>query len=183
MPHGDSQMFEKHQIVSTIIGELLLVTYRGAIASIDFPGFEERLARLLHRRFKVDYDRLANTSAPRTIATAFDAWAAGSDTGFRTLPLHEGGTEFQRRVWTTLRTIAFGETWSYTELARRIGDTKAVRAVAAANGQNPIAILTPCHRVIGSNGSLTGYAGGLDRKAALLRHEGADIWLKGSSSA
>ena len=89
------------------------------------------------------------------------------------LPLAPNGTDFQRRVWAELTNIPFGTTVSYGELARRVSNAAAVRAVGAANGRNPIPIIVPCHRVIGSNGSLTGFGGGLPRKQWLLRHEGA----------
>ncbi len=89
------------------------------------------------------------------------------------LTLATEGTEFQRRVWTALRTIPFGETRSYSEIARQIGRPRAVRAVGAANGRNPVSIVTPCHRVIGATGSLTGFAGGLAAKARLLELEQA----------
>lgn len=89
--------------------------------------------------------------------------------------LADRGTPFQRRVWAELRKIPFAETISYAELARRIGQPTAVRAVASANRSNPWAIIVPCHRVIGSDGSLTGYAGGIDRKRALLAHERAAL--------
>ncbi|HEY7818820.1 MAG TPA: methylated-DNA--[protein]-cysteine S-methyltransferase [Vicinamibacteria bacterium] len=89
------------------------------------------------------------------------------------LPLAPVGTPFQKRVWTVLREIPYGETVSYTELARRAGRPHAVRAAGAANGRNPISILIPCHRVVGKGGSLTGYGGGLGRKRALLELEGA----------
>ena len=89
------------------------------------------------------------------------------------LPLAPNGTDFQRRVWSALREIPFGATISYAELARRVSNAAAVRAVGAANGRNPIPIIVPCHRVIGSSGSLTGFGGGLHRKQWLLRHEGA----------
>jgi methylated-DNA-[protein]-cysteine S-methyltransferase len=88
------------------------------------------------------------------------------------LPLRPQGTDFQQRVWRALTEIPYGVTWSYGELARRIGNPNASRAVGLANGQNPISILVPCHRVIGANGSLTGYGGGLERKRWLLAHEG-----------
>jgi methylated-DNA-[protein]-cysteine S-methyltransferase len=88
------------------------------------------------------------------------------------LPLRLDGTPFQQRVWRELVEIPYGETWSYGQLATRIGNPKASRAVGLANGQNPISILVPCHRVIGANGSLTGYGGGLERKRWLLSHEG-----------
>jgi methylated-DNA-[protein]-cysteine S-methyltransferase len=93
------------------------------------------------------------------------------------LRLDFAGTEFQKQVWRALLTIPFGETRTYAQIAKQIGDPKAVRAVGAANGRNPISIVAPCHRVIGSNGKLTGFAGGLDVKAHLLRLEGADATL------
>lgn len=87
------------------------------------------------------------------------------------LPLKPQGTEFQQRVWQALLSVPFGQTLSYLTLARHLGDEKAIRAVGLANGRNPIWILIPCHRIIGSNGELTGYAGGLWRKKWLLEHE------------
>ena len=89
------------------------------------------------------------------------------------LPMRLNGTEFQRQVWTGLQAIPYGETISYGELARRVGNPGASRAVGLANGRNPTAIVVPCHRVIGSNGQLAGYGGGIDRKVWLLEHEGA----------
>ena len=89
------------------------------------------------------------------------------------LTLATAGTAFQRQVWTALRTIPFGETRSYGEIARQIGRPRAVRAVGAANGRNPVSIVTPCHRVIGATGSLTGFAGGLEAKARLLQRQQA----------
>jgi methylated-DNA-[protein]-cysteine S-methyltransferase len=97
---------------------------------------------------------------------------AGKRTAFE-LPLAPAGTDFQRRVWDVLRQIPFGETVSYGEVAKRAGYPGSARAVGAAVGRNPVAIVVPCHRVIGSDGSLTGYAGGLDRKVSLLDHERA----------
>ena len=88
-----------------------------------------------------------------------------------TFLLNPSGTEFQKKVWQELLKIPFGKTYSYLELSKKIGDAKAIRAVASANGKNPIWIVIPCHRVIGSDGSLTGYAGGLWRKKWLLEHE------------
>jgi methylated-DNA-[protein]-cysteine S-methyltransferase len=96
---------------------------------------------------------------------------AGSRRDFD-LPLRLQGTDFQQRVWRELTEIPFGETWSYGKLARRIDKPSASRAVGLANGQNPISIIVPCHRVIGADGSLTGYGGGLERKSWLLAHEG-----------
>jgi methylated-DNA-[protein]-cysteine S-methyltransferase len=89
-----------------------------------------------------------------------------------TIPVELNGTPFQKNVWQALRRIPGGSTISYAELAKRIGEPSAVRAVGAANGANPVAVIVPCHRVIGSDGRLTGYGGGLDRKQWLLEHEG-----------
>ena len=96
---------------------------------------------------------------------------AGQRTAFD-VPLDPAGTEFQRRVWAELARIPFGQTRSYGELALELGDVKLTRAVGTANGRNPVSIIVPCHRVIGADGSLTGYAGGLERKLFLLRLEG-----------
>jgi methylated-DNA-[protein]-cysteine S-methyltransferase len=99
------------------------------------------------------------------------------------LPLRPQGTDFQQCVWRALTEIPYGVTWSYGELAKRIGNPNASRAVGLANGQNPISILVPCHRVIGANGSLTGYGGGLERKRWLLAHEGLQQQLLHSACA
>lgn len=88
-----------------------------------------------------------------------------------TLPLNPEGTDFQKKVWKELQKVPFGKTVSYLELSKKLGDIKAIRAVAAANGKNPLWVVVPCHRIIGSDGSLTGYAGGLWRKKWLLDHE------------
>lgn len=101
-----------------------------------------------------------------------DAYFSGSLTRF-TVPLAPQGTEFQKQVWTALRSVPYGETSSYKAIAEAISNPKAVRAVGAANGKNPIAIIVPCHRVIGADGKLTGYAGGVEMKAFLLKLEGS----------
>jgi methylated-DNA-[protein]-cysteine S-methyltransferase len=111
---------------------------------------------------------------PAAIADRLRAYYEGDTTAIDAIEVEPaGGTPFQRAVWTELRRIPAGTTISYAELARRIGRPKAVRAVGAANGKNPIGLVVPCHRVIGKDGSLTGYAGGLDRKEWLLAHERA----------
>ncbi len=106
------------------------------------------------------------------IVRQLEDYFAGGLTRFD-VPLELIGTDFQRRVWSALQEIPYGETISYGELARWVGNPAAVRAVGLANGRNPIAIIVPCHRVIGADGSLTGYGGGLERKAWLLEHEAA----------
>lgn len=107
----------------------------------------------------------------RSAAAQLGEYFAGDRQTFD-LPLRPAGTLFQQRVWAALRQIPFGQTITYGELAHRIGNAAASRAVGAANGRNPIGILIPCHRVIGTNGHLTGFGGGIDTKLALLKHEG-----------
>jgi methylated-DNA-[protein]-cysteine S-methyltransferase len=110
---------------------------------------------------------------PGGLVRALEAYFDGELSALDGLPVVMQGTEFQRAVWRTLRTIPCGRTMSYGELARRIGRPRAVRAVGLANGANPIGIVVPCHRVIGADGTLTGYGGGVDRKRWLLDHESA----------
>jgi len=117
-------------------------------------------------------DRCGTDSLLDDARAQLNAYFVGRLRAFE-LPLAPNGTDFQRRVWSALREIPFGTTISYAELARRVSSAAAVRAVGAANGRNPIPIIVPCHRVIGTNGSLTGFGGGLHRKQWLLRHEGA----------
>ena len=106
------------------------------------------------------------------VGDVLQRYFAGDLSALDTVPVELNGTPFQKKVWQALRRIPCGATISYGELARRIGVAAAVRAVGAANGANPVAVIVPCHRVIGSNGSLTGYGGGLERKQWLLAHEG-----------
>ena len=108
----------------------------------------------------------------KDIASQLHAYFNGELTAFD-VPMNFSGTDFQCSVWRQLSFIPYGETISYGELARRVGNPNASRAVGLANGRNPISIIVPCHRVIGANGSLTGYSGGLERKSWLLEHEGA----------
>ncbi|AHG88330.1 Methylated-DNA--protein-cysteine methyltransferase [Gemmatirosa kalamazoonensis] len=118
---------------------------------------------------------LGHDAASRTLDAArvqLAEYFAGARTTFE-LPLAPRGTPFQRRVWMALRDIPYGRTISYLDLARRVGDVRATRAVGAANGRNPLPIVVPCHRVIGTDGSLTGFGGGIARKQWLLAHEGA----------
>lgn len=114
-----------------------------------------------------------STKIPKELKEAvlqLQDYFAGKRTTF-TFPLNPSGTDFQKKVWQELLHIPFGKTCSYLELSKKLGDVKAIRAVASANGKNPLWIVVPCHRVIGTNGSLTGYAGGLWRKKWLLEHE------------
>ena len=110
---------------------------------------------------------------PAGISALFRRFFAGDVDALTGVPVRFHGTDFQRRTWEMLRRIPAGKTWSYRRLAEELGDPKATRAVGAANGQNPVPVVVPCHRVIGSDGSLTGFGGGLGRKRWLLQHEGA----------
>lgn len=152
--------------------ELLLVTdAEGQVRALDFADFEERMRRLLSRHYGAF--TLAEGAAPETVTAALDAYFAGDLTALDAVPIATAGTDFQRSVWAALRAIPAGTTSGYGALAARLGKPGAARAVGLANGANPIGIVVPCHRVIGASGALTGYAGGTDRKAWLLAHEGA----------
>jgi methylated-DNA-[protein]-cysteine S-methyltransferase len=148
------------------VGPLKLVASRKGLAAILWPDDDPRRVRLGPLVEDPDHPVLVETE--RQLAAYF----AGKRRTF-TVPLDFNGTAFQKSVWTALLTIPFGETRSYGEIARQIGRPTASRAVGAANGKNPISIIAPCHRVIGSTGELTGFAGGLATKAHLLRLEGA----------
>jgi len=146
-----------YSTLTTPIGELLLVADPdGALTAVHLPGRHGSTDGLQRN------DALLEP-ARRQLTEYF----AGERTEFD-LPLRPTGAPFQLRVWEKLATIPYGETVSYGEIARELGHPTASRAVGAANGRNPIAIVVPCHRVIGANGSLTGYAGGLEQKRALL---------------
>jgi methylated-DNA-[protein]-cysteine S-methyltransferase len=115
-------------------------------------------------------DWVRDAAAFDDVLSQLDAYFSGRITDFD-VEVRMRGTEFQRRVWGGLTQIPYGETWSYAQLAEKVGNPKACRAVGLANGRNPVAVIVPCHRVIGANGTLTGYGGGLDRKRWLLDHE------------
>lgn len=152
------------------LGEILLVSDSdGALRALDFADYEQRLRRLL--RLHYGAYQLDPGPAPVAVVNALTAYFAGDLDAVSKLPVATGGTPFQRDVWEALRRIPTGRTTTYGELAVELGRPGASRAVGLANGSNPIAIVVPCHRVIGSNGALTGYAGGLQRKRWLLEHE------------
>ena len=142
-------------VIDTPLGHLCIREEDGAICAIDFTTGElcPPCTPLL-------------AEADRQLTAYFDGTRQDFD-----LPIRMTGTDFQLRCWQALQTIPYGETISYGEQARRIGNPKAVRAVGGANHRNPISIVVPCHRVIGANGTLTGYGGGMDKKAWLLEHE------------
>jgi O-6-methylguanine DNA methyltransferase len=144
-----------------------VVDEKGRIRELGFTDGHERMQRGLAA---TDSTRAKN---PGGITQALEAYFDGELDAIEGLPVVLGGTEFQNSVWRGLLKIPCGETRSYGDLARKIGRPSAVRAVGLANGANPIGIVVPCHRVIGSNGTLTGYGGGIERKRWLLAHEHA----------
>ena len=154
------------------VGEVLLVVDAGgAVRALDFHDYEDRLRRLLRLHYGAVV--LTEGRAPEAVRRAVEAYFAGDLAAFDAIRVETGGTVFQRAVWRALRDIPAGETRTYGQLAQAVGSPKAVRAVGLANGANPVGVIVPCHRVIGANGTLTGYAGGLERKRWLLAHETA----------
>jgi O-6-methylguanine DNA methyltransferase len=153
------------------LGALLVVTDDdGRLRALEFDDGETRLLRLLRVHYGEGFT-LTTGAAPARVVSALQDYFAGRLDSLAELPVATGGTPFQRLVWSALRRIPAGETVSYGQLAGSIGRPAASRAVGLANRANPIGIVVPCHRVIGSNGRLTGYAGGLERKQWLLEHE------------
>jgi methylated-DNA-[protein]-cysteine S-methyltransferase len=160
--------------VSTAIGTMLVVSdTTGALRALDWEDHAERMRRLLGRHYGREGFTLAEGRAPESIRGPLERYFAGELDAVASIPVATGGTTFQREVWSALRGIPVGETLSYGALAASIGRPSAVRAVGHANGANPIGVVVPCHRVIGANASLTGYAGGIERKRWLLTHERA----------
>jgi len=158
--------------LATPIGTALLVTdERGSLRAFNWTDYEPAMRAWIARRYPKA--KLAEGRAPSPVRGPFEAYFKGDPRALETVPWTASGTAFQLQVWEALCTIPAGETLSYAGLAARIGRPTAVRAVGLANGSNPVAVVVPCHRVIGANGSLTGYGGGLPRKRWLLAHEGA----------
>jgi methylated-DNA-[protein]-cysteine S-methyltransferase len=154
--------------LSTPIGDLLLAGDQDALSLVGFPEGT--------MRYDPEPEWIYNEQPLANARKQLTEYFAGERKDFD-LPLSLHGTEFQLRVLEELKTIPYGETTSYGDIAKRIGRPKAVRAVGAANGRNPIPIIVPCHRVIGSSGHLTGFGGGLDTKTALLRLEAENSGL------
>ncbi len=160
--------------IATPLGALRLVATSAGLVGIAFDG--DRYASPTSPTWIRDPAFPALREAASQLTAYFTARRASFD-----LPLAAAGTPFQRRVWAAIATVAAGETISYAELARRAGCAGSARAAGAATGRNPLAIVVPCHRIVGSDGSLTGYAGGLDRKRALLTHERAFAGLRSAA--
>ncbi len=158
--------------LTTPIGQLMIaVDVDGKLRVALFTEDEEAIRRYLHLQVRSKKFTLEPDRDPNGLTTAISNYFEGDLTVIDTLPVETGGTAFQQEVWRALREIPCGSTTSYGRLAAEIGRPEAVRAVGLANGANPVAVVVPCHRVIGANGSLTGYGGGIERKRWLLDHE------------
>lgn len=152
------------------LGDLVLTASDTSLTGVYFPNFGT------HADWLEDSGRGPAGELLARVRGQLTEYFARARTAFD-LPLDPPGTPFEHRVWDLLRSIPYGSTTTYGELARRLGDARATRAVGAANGKNPIPIIVPCHRVVGARGELTGFGGGLDRKRWLLEHEGALLML------
>ena len=157
-------MMQFTKTVASPVGELTLIATDAGLSALLWPNDDPKRVRVGERAAAPEHPILVR--AERELRAYF----AGERTSF-TVPLDAAGTEFQKKAWAALLTIPYGETRSYGELARQIGNPKASRAVGAANGRNPISIIVPCHRAIASDGALTGFAGGLETKRHLLALE------------
>ena len=163
---------------SSPVGQLVLTATDAGLTGIYFPTSRHGPPPLETDDWVEDDGRGPGSAVLARTRRQLDEYFAGKRTTFD-IPLAALGTGFERRVWGALQAIPYGTTLSYGELARRLGDPRATRAVGAANGKNPIPIIVPCHRVVGSRGELTGFGGGTDRKRWLLEHEGALMKLGG----
>lgn len=151
------------------IGRILFASNADGICALDYGGYQERMENLLARRF--GNFEFRHGRDPWHLQPALRSYFDGRVGALDQVPVSLGGTAFQEEVWAALREIAAGSTTTYGNLAKRLGRPQAARAVGHANSLNPVAIIVPCHRVIGASSALTGYAGGLQRKEWLLRHE------------
>jgi methylated-DNA-[protein]-cysteine S-methyltransferase len=155
--------------IASPIGTMLLLSDGKSLCALDFADRESRMIKLLHKRY--DSFDLLESKLPE-FSSKVRAYLDGDYGSLADIPLNAGGTDFQQLVWQHLCKIPVGTTASYGQIATNLGKPTAARAVGMANSLNPIGIVVPCHRVIGANAKLTGYAGGLDRKQWLLQHEG-----------
>ena len=160
--------------ISTPLGELLIAADEdGNLRATSWSDYQIYLRPSLELHYGRNGFNIQPRRNPSGLTDAISRYFAGELTAIDKLPVQTAGTPFQRNVWQALREIPCGTTISYSALAARIGRPNAVRAVGLANGSNPVGVVVPCHRVIGSDGSLTGYGGGIERKRWLLRHEHA----------
>lgn len=161
-------------VVESPVGPLAVAERGGRVCLLHFGGDGPEVDATFERWYPGEP---RNRQRLPGIAATLQRYFAGETKAIDAVAVEMNGTEFQKTVWAALRRIPCGSTISYAELARRIGAPRAVRAVGTANGANPVAVIVPCHRVIGADGTLTGYGGGLDRKRWLLAHEGVRTQL------
>ena len=160
--------------LQTPIGTALLVTdLGGVLRALDWEEHESRMKDLLRLQYGAVI--LKDARSPRDLRAALSAYFKGDLASLKTIKWRVAGTPFQHKVWTALPRIPAGKTMSYGALAAKLGMPQAMRAVGHANGSNPISVVVPCHRLIGANGSLIKYGGGLERKRWLLKHEGVEV--------
>lgn len=157
-------------VIASPIDDVLIVVDGEQMCALDFADCSRRMMTLLEKRYGTVH--LIQTSNPYGYSDLVRRYFAGDYHSLDAIPISTGGTPFQQQVWSALRLIPVGTTSTYGELAAQLGKPGAYRAVGATNALNPIGIVLPCHRVIGANAALTGYAGGLERKRWLLQHEG-----------
>lgn len=155
--------------IDSPIGRILLAFDDLVLCALEFADFKDRFDDFLRRQYAGEPP--ISGDAPVDVVRRISSYFEGDVGALDAIPVRMKGTDFQRRVWNALRRIPPGTTISYAALATRIGAPRSVRAVGTANGANPISLVVPCHRVIGANGELRGYGGGLARKAWLIRHE------------
>lgn len=157
--------------IASPLGTIVVIARDKVVYSLDFHDYEARMMGLLRKRYgQVELQQNDNASV---VSQALERYFAGNITALAGIKILAKGTDFQQSVWAELQKIPAGSTCSYAAIATAIENPKAVRAVGMANAQNPIALIIPCHRVIATNGTLSGYAGGVERKHWLLAHEKA----------
>ncbi|WP_318374804.1 methylated-DNA--[protein]-cysteine S-methyltransferase [Enterobacter sp.] len=159
--------------IATPLGPLWVICdEQFRLRAVEWEEHSDRMEQLLSLHYRLEGYQRVSASNPGGLSQKLRDYFAGDLSVIDTLPTETAGTPFQREVWKALRAIPCGQVMHYGQLAAALGRAGAARAVGAANGSNPVSIVVPCHRVIGSNGMLTGYAGGVQRKEWLLRHEG-----------
>ena len=168
-----TQAFNLDQLATPIGTALLITDDDGVLRALDWEEHAQRMRELL--RLQYGSVALKDARAPRDLKTALSGYFKGDLDRLETIKWQVAGTPFQRKVWTALPNIPAGTTMSYGALAAKLDVPRAMRAVGHANGSNPISVVVPCHRLIGANGTLVKYGGGLERKRWLLRHEGVEI--------
>lgn len=156
--------------LASALGALTIVADDTHLCALEYEGHDHRMMTLLQRRYKSL--EFCSRNNPLSIAEKLSAYLNGEFEAIADIPVNPGGTPFQQSVWNMLQMIPKGQTWTYGQLAIALGKPTASRAVGMANSQNPIAIVIPCHRVIGAKNAMTGYSGGIERKRWLLEHEG-----------